>query len=156
MKYRKVFMASAVMCSMMLVVLVGTIGADSNRFPQCDDDGNPWFEEYCVLIEEGIHTTITITKYDSMGAIAKSEGGPSFILFDNILDRDGIIIFTKQPEYWQRRGDHDTSATWNRQDADLNDSTAIWLPFPDIGSGLYVIKLQSGQETYLDTFLIMQ
>jgi len=152
---QRFFIEGVTLCGLIALSACAT-GARDNRFPQCDDDGDPWFEKYCVVVQGGVRTTIIMTKSDSTGSMIRSDSSLSYILFDNKLDRDGIVIFTAQPAYWRERGSHDSTAFWNGPTAAWNDTTAIWLPFPDIGSGPYEIRLESGDEVYFDTLLIMR
>ena len=139
-----------------LIMLSHLIGSDTVHFPACDNDNNHWSIDFCFNIQGGVRTTIIATRSDSVRPMHFSDSSLSYILFDNKLDRDGVIIFSSQPEYWHRRGSHDTTAMWGGDRSALNDSVAIWLPFPDIPSGLYRFELKSGDSVFTERMVIMQ
>jgi hypothetical protein len=125
------------------------IEAGDYPFSSCDNDGDPWNERFCVLVKGGVHTTITLNWKEAANCQEEGDSTASYILFDNILDRDGILVFVGQPYFWQDMKTHDIAGA-------LDDSTAIWLPFPDIPSGIFEIKMECGQEKYYKKFLMMK
>ena len=108
-------------------------GVDAAPQP-CNEDKGPWIVEYCITVRGGIHTSVTMTKTDSTTV--------SYVLFDNLLDRDCTLVLKCQPVFWQ-----------SRQPV---DSLRITLPFPDAPSGIYEVKVSSGDEVSLDTLVLMK
>lgn len=102
-------------------------------FVQCDKDGDPWIESYCILIEGETPTTVTMMGVDS---------STSFTLFDNILDRNCLLVLRTQPDFWQT--------------VDSTDSSKIVLPFPVVSSGRYYIEVRTSDTAVVDTLVLLR
>jgi hypothetical protein len=148
MKTKTILIEIVIICCLVMS-MPGTIDADDDIFLSCDNDGDPWLERICIAVKGGIHTKITISREDSLRTGDESDSIGSYILFDNKLDRDGILVFVSQPEFWHDLNEHDIAGI-------MNDSTAIWIPFPDIASGIFEIKLEIGKESYSRRLVIMK
>jgi hypothetical protein len=121
---------------LVLLAVAGYIGLAQSAnmvFVSCDRNGDPWYDKYCIQTEAQIRTTVTLRKVDTT---------LSFVLFDNILDRDCLLAFRSQPGFWQgeTRG----------------DSSELVLPFPALPSGQYRMEVRAEDRLWIDTLVIMR
>lgn len=126
-------MRAVIIGCLQIAVSVCSAQAGQGVFVPCDNDGDPWIERYCIRVESDIRTTITMTSSDSK---------LSFVLFDNMLDRDCLIVFRSQPDFWQHE--------------DSTDASKIILPFPATPTGRYNIVVKTTDTTFNDTLVIMR
>ncbi|NMC42537.1 MAG: hypothetical protein GYA46_01345 [candidate division Zixibacteria bacterium] len=155
MKIRRSFITGVALYGLM-VMLAFAAEPQKDPFRACDDNGNSWFDQMCIRVHAGVRTTFIITKSDSVRTTVMSDSSLSMVLFDNILDRDAIVVFADQPAYWTDRDGHDTTAMWNSRGATWNDTMAIRLPFSNVESGRYEFALKAGEEAFSKTVIIMR
>lgn len=92
----------------------------------------PWVLQTFLRIQANQRTTVSV-EADSFDL--------SFVLFDNILDRNCTVMLTRQPEFWQL--------------VPASDS-CLPLPMPSLPSGLYKLTIKTANSVYTKRMVVMQ